>query len=140
MSLQLHNFWRGAWPSRAHHGTGRVSPGRGGFPSLGVDQDPFEEVRQCLMSVQRKHVGDMLVGAHHDDTAGVPIDPAQVEDVLGRWIRAEHLLVIGDAEGALAWEQDCRQLVDLKFVVPLLEDRPDVDDRVGIGRPSGCSG
>src|SRR3954467_4600336 len=44
----------------------------------GVDQDPGEEVRQCLVTMEREHVRDVLVRADHDHAAGLAIYPSQL--------------------------------------------------------------
>ena len=68
---------------------------------------------------------------------GLAVDAAQVEDVLGLRVGAEHLLVVDQAEVALARQQDRRQRVDGEVAVALLEDGADVDHRVGVGARRG---
>ena len=46
-----------------------------------VDQNPGEEVRQCLVTMEREHVRDVLVRADHDHAAGLAIHPSQLEDI-----------------------------------------------------------
>ena len=87
------------------------------------------------MLVQREHVGDVLVGAHDDDAARLAVHATQVEDVSGARVGAERLLVVDQAEPALAGQQDGRQLVDGQVTVALLEDGADVDNGVRIRRP-----
>ena len=106
---------------------------------MSVNQDPSEEVRQCLASVQREHVSDMLVGADDDDTAGVPIDPAQVEDVLGRWVWAEDLLVVGDAEGTLRGSRTVGSWSTSRSLCPCWTMARTSITESG-RRPWGCSG
>jgi hypothetical protein len=62
----------------------------------GVEQDPGQEVGE-LVRMERKHVGHVLVGPD-DDAAGVAVDAAQVEDVAGRRVGAEHLRVVDEPE------------------------------------------
>jgi hypothetical protein len=66
-----------------------------------VDEDAGEELGQRLVPVQRQDVGDVLVRPDDDDAARLAVDTAQVEDVAGLRVGAEHLLVVDQAERAL---------------------------------------
>src|SRR5580692_3333014 len=90
-------------------------------PLSSVDQDPGEEVRQCLVAVEWEHVRDVLVRADDNHAARLAIHPSQLEDVPGLRVNAEHLLVVDQAELTLFWEQYRRHLVHGQVTMPLLE-------------------
>jgi hypothetical protein len=57
--------------------------------------------------LDREDVGDVLIGANHDDAPSLPVDISQIEHVhAGPWVGAEHLLVVMKAVSTLAWSEE----------------------------------
>src|SRR3954451_9915475 len=96
-----------------------------------VGRERVEERGEVVVCAQRKHVRDVLVRPDDDDAA-VARDPAQVEDVAGPGVRAEHLLVIDEAVAPLPGEQKVRHAGERELAMPLLEDGPHVEERVDV--------
>ncbi len=78
-------------------------------------------------------MGNVLVRADDDHAARVAVDVTHVEDVAGARSGTEDLLMIRQPEYPLPRHQDRRHRVYGQTPMPLLEDGPDVDDRVGVG-------
>mgnify|MGYP006894058779 CR=1 FL=1 len=65
------------------------------------------------MGGKRQDMRDVLIGTHHDQRPLRPVDAAQIEDVgTVLEIRAEHLLVVPQAESALGRQQQAGQTID----------------------------
>ncbi len=86
------------------------------------------------MGVERKHMGDILVGSHDDHAAAIAIDAAHVENVVAAFqIRAEHFLVVAEPVTAFAGEKKLRHGLEGQRAMALLEHSPDIDHGVDIG-------
>ena len=102
-------------------------------PPLLIDHESVEEVREFVVRIERKNIGDVLVRTHNHQGTLCAVDPAQDEDVrpvldVGRM----GLLIVYQPELALPRQQHWRKFFDLKVAVALLEDRPYVDDTVDV--------
>ena len=65
-------------------------------------QYPRKKSAQFSLGIERQDMGNMLVGADHDQSAARPIDPAQGKDILTAFkVGAEHLFIIAQAVAAL---------------------------------------
>ena len=70
----------------------------------------------------------MLVRPHHDHASRLAVDPPQLEYVVGIRVRAEHLLVVDEAEPALPRQENTGHLLNIELTVSLLEDGPNIND------------
>ena len=73
------------------------------------------------MSVQGEYVRDVVVRADENHASGLAVHAPDVEDVVLGGVRAEHLLVVDQAEPALAGQQDRRHPVKGQVAVVLPE-------------------
>ncbi len=71
----------------------------------GVDQNPGEEVGECIVLIERKHMRDVLVWADDNDAASLAVDAPQVEDVTGGRVWAEHSHLSSCRRGTQATER-----------------------------------
>ena len=79
------------------------------------------------MRVQRQHMGDVLVGAHHHQGTQLATDAAQVKNVgpsLEVW--AEDLFIVTQTMPALTWPQQLGHGVYAQVGIALLKDGPQV--------------
>src|SRR5215813_9569544 len=102
-------------------------------PSFLINQELLEEVREFAVRIERKNIGDVLVGAHDHQRSFRTVDATQDENVrpvLG--VGREDLLVVDQPELALARQEKRRQVLDPEVAVALLEDRPYIYRAVNI--------
>src|SRR5215212_4034493 len=94
-----------------------------------IEHESPEEGGEFVVRVEREHVCNMLVRTNDDNRTVLPVDAAQVEDVLAVLeVGRERLLVVDQPEPPLARQEKRRQLFDLEVAMPLLKHGADVDD------------
>src|SRR3989344_3046164 len=97
------------------------------------NHEPIEELRQQMVRLQRQYMGNVLVRPHHHQGSLRSVDASQVEDV-GAVLdgRSECLFVVDQPKAPFSRQQERRHRCEVQSMVRLLENGPQVEDRVNV--------
>ena len=95
---------------------------------------------QRFIAIQWKNDRNVLIWPHDHHAAALTIDAAHVEYVVACLrIGAEYFFVIAERETAFPGEEKGRHALDGEALVPLLEDRSEIDHGIDVRACRGIS-
>ncbi|CCF18340.1 hypothetical protein NT26_0616 [Pseudorhizobium banfieldiae] len=104
------------------------------LPVRPLNQKFVEICGKRVIRVEGNDLGDVLVGAHHDEAPSVSVDGPQIEDV---WtcleVGTEDLLMIYQPISSLSRQEQRMKLIALQITVTALEYGAQVDYRIDVG-------
>jgi len=85
------------------------------------------------VSVERHHIGDVLVGSHNYHAASIAIDATHIEYVAVAFeVRAVQFLVVAKPVPTFRRQKELRHCRKVQLAMTLLDHGSDIDQRVDI--------
>ena len=90
------------------------------------------------MGIERQNMRHVLIRPDDDHATLVAVNTPRFENVLVIFhVGAEHLFVVAEPVPSFARQQQSRHGLEHKRAMALLEDRPDIDHGIDVGRGRG---